>query len=115
MMVIKLGMVSVPGVRCITRTQFHDACTFYIPDGIGHHVKNHKLRIPMEAKLPDDDNQASPPPAVAAADDDEAAAAAAADDDDDDDYDDVNDDVFVPSPFSGVIFSSDNTDLTLSK
>lgn len=42
--VIKLGIVSVPGVCCITRTQFHDARTFYIPDGTGYHVRNHKLR-----------------------------------------------------------------------
>jgi hypothetical protein len=40
MMVLKLGMISVPGVCCTTRTQFHDPRTFYIPDGNGYHVGN---------------------------------------------------------------------------
>ena len=83
-MVLKLGMISVPGVCCTTRTQFHNPRTFYIPDRTGYHLGNQKLRTPVEAKLPDDDNQASPP-----------AAAAADDDDIDDDDNDVNNDVFV--------------------
>jgi hypothetical protein len=70
MMVLKLGMISVPGVCCTTRTQFHDPRMCYIPDGTGYHVRNQKLRTPVEAKLPDDDNQASPPAAAAADDDD---------------------------------------------
>jgi len=80
MMVLKLGMISVRGVCFITRTQFHDPRTFYIPDETGYLVCNQKLRTPVEAKLPDDYNQASPLPAAA---------------DDDDDDDDVNNDVFV--------------------
>jgi hypothetical protein len=76
MMVLKLGMISVPGVCCTTRTQFHNPRTFYIPDGTGYHVGNQKLWTPVEAKLSGDDNQASPP--------------AAADDDDD-----VNNNVFI--------------------
>jgi hypothetical protein len=83
-MVLKLGMISVRGVCCITRTQFHDPRPFYIPDRAGYPVSNQKLRTPVEAKLPDDYNQSRPPP---------PAAVAAADDDDDDD--DVNNDVFV--------------------
>jgi len=70
MLVLKLGMISVPGVCCTTRTQFHEPRTCCIPDGTGCHVGNQKLRTPVEAKLPDDDNQASPPAAAAAADDD---------------------------------------------